>query len=326
MNQSIRRICLTATAACGLLLAPASAQTTATTDPVGAVSISIPAGNTPVGIPLVKSPVFEGTTSAVSEGGGTTTFSFSGVPFEGSSFSSGIYPSHMVQIISDGTAKGLVLDIQSNTNSSVVVAGDMKSAFNLGDSVDVSIRPFLTLNDVFSSAEGLTAFVDTVKLFNDDGSTSSFIWDGQTFRDSSFGDVGTFPIHPGRGLIFFGNSQVDLTVVGAVPLNETLAPIYAGVAVNFVSFLNPSGTVAGGEPLTLGSSGIGENLTAFAGAVKFFSTDGDLVSNSSDTYLWDGSVFRDGQFGDASDVIIPIDSAVVISNPTEVNITLPSSL
>ena len=136
MNQPIRRICLTATAACGLLLSPASAQTTATTDPVGAMTVTLqPGADNLIGFPLKKPALSRLTVSSVSE----LSPDVWEVGFSGLTVTSGQFDQSYFIRLKDGLLDGYYFTILSNTSQTVTVDGlgvDL-SALSVGDSFDV---------------------------------------------------------------------------------------------------------------------------------------------------------------------------------------------
>ncbi len=330
--MKIKPTLLSILGATAFAFSPASAQSVAT-DPVGVVTIELAKGNNAVAIPFVTAPLFAGETTDISDVDGKTVFEFATPSFTSGEFGprddAPDYSAFYILVTSENSAGGLIFDVEANTESSVSVDGEFASSFGLSDTERVKIFEHYTVGKIFSNAEGMTAFVDSLKVFSDDGTSTTFLWDGTEFVDNSFQSVANFPIYPAQGFVFFGDGAVSLTVDGAVNVERVKIPVYSGSAVNFVGLLNPVGSfVQSGvaTPVTLGSSGIGEGLEPFVGSVKFFSADGDLRSGPEQTFLWDGAVFRDGSFADASDVAISANSAFVISNSTAVYVDSPATI
>jgi uncharacterized protein (TIGR02597 family) len=304
-------------------ISTASAQVT--TDPVGYVTITAPAGNTTLSAPLVKSDIFVGSTTATADGVGDSVLTFSGTPFVASAYDTATYPTHYVIITTAGSNDGFVVDIASNTTSTVTLADEVVAALGLGAVESIRIREHTTILDLFDGATGMTAFADAVNFYNDDGSSDSYLWSGTGWVDGGFASVDDRPVYPGQGVVYYAAAGASILVSGAVSTSAIQVPVYSGAAVNFVGTVTPSDEVAVGGAVTLGNLGFGSQLTAFAGSVRLFSTDGNLSSPASSTYLWDGTVFRDGAFADASNVVIPTNTAIVVSNPTPVNLTMPAA-
>ena len=140
MNQSIRRICLTATAtaaaACGLLLAPASAQTTATTDPVGAMTFDVPdQTDFRFSVPLRQAASFEGVVDSLA----------------GSSVDVGENVGDLVSsphylLVSSGSAEGLWSSVTGVSGSSIQLDEEIPG-LAAGDGIEV--RQFWTFGTLF---------------------------------------------------------------------------------------------------------------------------------------------------------------------------------
>lgn len=296
------------------------------TDPVGFVTIDLPAGNSTLAMPLVTANAFAGETTGIAEGGGETVFTFSGGLSAGAYDEGTSYPTHYLMITTAGANQGVVLDVISNTATTVTVASEVVTSLGLSSTETVVVRSHTTVGDIFTGATGLTGFVDSLSFFNDDGSQDTYLWSGTNFVDGGFASQDARPVYPGQGLIFFCGAPVSIVNTGSVSTTPVQIPVYSGSAVNFVGTVTPSDNLSDGTtPVTLGSLGFGSQLTGFVGSVKFFSADGALTSASSDTYLWDGSVFRDEFFGDASSVVVPDGAAIVVSNDTPVYISMPEA-
>ena len=309
-----------------VLLASSGFAQTVATDPVGYVTVTVPAGNSTLSAPLVSSDVFAGDTIATADGASASVFTFAGTPLAGLDFSAGAtYATHYLVITTDGANDGFVLDVESNDDSSITVSDEVVAALGLGAVESVRVREHVNILDLFENSTGMTAFADAVNFYNEDGSSDSYLWSGTGWVDGNFASVDARPVYPGQGVIYYSAVGASIVVTGSVSTSDVQIPVYSGSAVNFVGTVTPSTAVVGGGDVTLGNLDFGSELTAFAGSVKLFSSDGSLSSPPESTYLWDGSVFRDGAFADASDVVIPTNCAIVVSNPTPVNITMPAA-
>ena len=270
MNQSIRRICLTATAACGLLLSSASAQTTATTDPVGAMTLTIPAGSVMVGSVFVNQPLYEGYASSFSESGETTTVGFENTPFTGIDLSSGEFPNYYLEVTSPSDVEGYSFDIASNTDSSITVYGLLSSDFSVSNNDSLVVREHVSLGQIFDdSGDDLVAGSDSVRFFQSDGSSVTFTYAGNGIWTSNFvSDQSDYPVYPGGGFITsFGNS-VSTIVSGNVKMNATQVPLYSN-AINLVSLGSPLNS-------TLGDSDLAQYLQLGSDSIRVMEKDGSF--------------------------------------------------
>ena len=146
MNQSIRRICLTATAACGLLFSPASAQTTATTDPVGAMTFEVDAkSDLHFGVSLQRPSLFSG--KVLSVNGNTLVLDGS---FTQGEFT--VEPSYLR--VTSGSAEGHWFSVVSNDGTSVQVGEDL-SSYGISSDDEVQIKRFWTVGTLFPEGGGI---------------------------------------------------------------------------------------------------------------------------------------------------------------------------
>lgn len=123
----------------------ASAQTTATTDPVGFVSYTVNANSDQrLGLPMQQASVFQGTSSNVS---GTTVSAGGITALSGQNF----------LVVTSGTANGKWEQITSSATGSVTLSSSI-SGFTTGDSFE--IKPFWTLGTLFPGGSGVPASAD----------------------------------------------------------------------------------------------------------------------------------------------------------------------
>ena len=306
-------------------LAATSAFAT-TSDVVGYVTIDLPAGNSTLSVPMLHEVSASAPTTAVEDSGGNTILTFSEGSFIAGAYDAVGGSSTHYAVISDGSNEGLVLDIASNTSSTVTLTDAVAVAFSLTQNENIIIREHIKISDLIASATGLTPFVDALSFFNDDLSTDTYLWTGSNFVDNNFTSADSRPIYPGQGIVFFCQAPVSLVVTGGVSTHDIKVPVYAGGSVNFIGTSTPSSKIAdGSEDVTLGSLGLGTQLTPFVGSVKLFATDGSLTSAPEQTYLWTGTNFVDGNFTNADDVAIEEYSAIVVSNNTDIYINIPEA-
>ena len=140
MNRSIRHTFLAATTACGLWLAPATAQTTATTDPVGAMTVTVNASSdTYFGVPVHNDLLIESQISGAA--GNTVTADLvlsSGELTETPSF----------LLFTSGGLKGQWFSVTANNSDTITLDTGMDFGNSVvGDSFEV--RAFWTLGALF---------------------------------------------------------------------------------------------------------------------------------------------------------------------------------
>ena len=264
----------------GVALLPslASAQSSATTNPVGYRTDTIPAGNTPYAPSFVHEDAYAGQMSALVESAGNTTVTILNGAMTADAFNEGAtFPAYYLEITEPGSDQGYVFDVISNTADEVVVAGLLSSGFFLSGDETIAIRKHLTLGDIFDGAKGLSP-ADSIKLFNDDGATSQFFWDGAQWTADFVNDDSVLPIYPGTGFMATFSSSVTITITGTVKTTDTKVPLYAGV-INFISALAPSDTTVDGLNATA-SLDLSESI-------KVFSQDGSLAVSAE--YFYDGA-------------------------------------
>jgi hypothetical protein len=131
----------------------------------------------------------------------------------------------------------------------------------------------------------LSAGLDTLTVFNADGTSSVLLWVG---TDSATGWVDPVTeaavdavIYPGQGFVLTTVGSGSYRFQGTVETTPTVVPIFPG-AVNLVTLGSPgTGTRA------LQTSGLGANMTSGLDTVEFWSQDGSL--SSTEVYLWAGT-------------------------------------
>jgi len=252
------------------------AQTTSYSDVVGYNKLSFPAGNSAHTATFVKANVFQGAASSRTG----TTLTVSSASF-GSLAPAGGLPTHYVKITS-GAMQGYVFDILSNTATSVTVDGSLSTAEATPSFV---IRPHVKASDLFVGNTSLAPGSDTLTLFNENGTSTVFLWVGS---DSSTGWIDPITeaiadgvVYPGQGFILTTVGSGNFTFQGSVESTPTVSPLFPG-AVNLVSLANPSSASK-----ALQAIGLGSNMAPGSDTVEFFSTNGSL--SSTGVYLWAGT-------------------------------------
>jgi uncharacterized protein (TIGR02597 family) len=125
------------------------AQTTATTDPVGFMTIDLPVGSdTVVAAPLTKPPVFQGAVSSLNSFTITST---------GADFGDLTSLPHYVQAI-DGTQAGMIFDIASNTTDTITLVNNGVTPSGLTANTQFKVVPYWTLSQLFPSSDQGVSF------------------------------------------------------------------------------------------------------------------------------------------------------------------------
>jgi hypothetical protein len=210
----------------------------------------------------------------------------------------GTLNSHYVEILS-GTQTGLILDIVSNTATTITVDGNLGPAgFNLAGNETYCVRKHATLSSVFAGGAGIAPVDDTVEVFDDNGGSTLAAWDGTNWVDAVDFVTPVNPIiYPLQGFkisslmggqLTFGGNEVSYVKTG-----PTKVPVYSGV-VNLVGVMNPLvSTGAGANPADqamLSQLGFG-SLAPVDDIITRFTTTGNFVEN---IYVHDGTNVVDG--------------------------------
>jgi len=310
--------------AIGLLLlsgVPSFAQTVST-PVVGFYKVAIPAGSSFQGVNLVNPNLFSGTVVAVSG----NVVSFNNASFTSSGFNStdGVpegeptgLPQYYIEVQS-GAHAGVVYDIISNATGSLTLLTNPPADI-IG--ATIVVRKHVTLGQVAQQTPGLRGNVDSLTIYNPDGSQTDVLWDGSNWVDLNafvYGDL--YPIYPGQGFVLNVANSATQTVSGLVKTTPTVVPLYQG-AVNVVTTMNP--TV--GAETTLGSANFGEFLTANLDTLSTFNTVAGQLTVSNDALIWDGALWADlNTFEDASGRNIDYTKPVIISVGSDTICKLPA--
>lgn len=277
-----------------------------TTDVVGYVSTVLPGGVGSIFAPsFVNADSVAGTIESVISSPTDSTFTISGLT--ANQYNTGsTFPTHYLEILNDTNSsdgldtEGVILDIVSNTTSSVVVAADTSSLGIQGDE-QFAIRKHLTLGDIFEGSTGLVAFGTPITIYNGlfAGSIETYLPDGSGgFVEDDFVTSATDAVvYPGTGIVVINSADVTILVTGTVKETPTQVSLYAN-QVNIVSALKPLSTfdltsdgsldsafVAFSDPITQYTSGTlspdNTVLTDGSGGVleQDFVTPGTLVLN-----------------------------------------------
>lgn len=260
--------------ACALFLASVAFCQTVSTPVVGFEKKNFAAGTTGLGVGFVKPAVFSGTSTSIT----ATSISVSGASF--SSFApTGGLPNYYVEITS-GSLVGLNADILSNTGTTLTINGDLTSI--LGTTPQIAIRPHVKVSGLFNGNTYLTDYIDTVTVYNSDGTSTSLLRDSTAgtgwVRNDTF-EASDLVVYPGQAVLLSVSQNGNVTTSGQVKTTPTLVPLYAG-SLNYVTLGNPSSSQS------IQNVSLGANMTDYIDTVTKLSTDGNC--DQAGVYLWGG--------------------------------------
>ncbi len=298
------------------------------TDPVGFVSITVPANSdATIALPLNRAPEFKGTIASIS----ASTLTVTGTPgwvanqfvFNGpNDVGTDQLKTYAVQI-SSGSLEGLIAKITANSATTVTVqleSGDSLSAA-VGASID--IMPYWTPSTVFSSASvpvgtqllGFQSPTAGINLGNSEQYTCSA--PGTWEDDINFGEDGTHAaLKFGAGFIVRNATatQLTLSIVGGVPMSthririSTLANNTAqDVAFGFMSPV-PEKLSTIGDPSVLPAQrtanflqfpvSIGDQILGFDNSMT------GINKGNSIQFTWNGTEWEDDiNFGEVANYL-----------------------
>lgn len=286
---------------------------------VGYYKFTVPKGQSLWVSGLVTKKEFQTRASSLSPG-----TSFSTIHFDTSL--TGTFDLHYVEIL-EGPWAGLVLDIESHTDHSVTVRGNIgSSGFNLPSDVAFAIRKHATLGELFKEA-GLSPFEDQIILADDQGVMQTFYltfegnivhyYDPQTNRNNEI-------VYPAQGFILITTNERQLTFgkgeVNQVKDTPTKIAIYGNNRLNLVGLVNPvvaASPLGGGllpaehTPLAAPEFGlVSSGLDIFTDLiVPYADTSGIL--NGQAVFYYDGSTIVNSQALPAS-TEIPHGTAIIL--------------
>jgi hypothetical protein len=250
MNVFVRSLPLLLLSFAGLMSVQESSAQSVATSPVGYNMFTLPSGYSLRVNTFVLPTAFQGNAASITNAANSviTVSSSSGTLTSGSYNETGSEPSYYVEILSTGTAQGLIADVISNTATTVTVDTNLVS-FAVSGTTSFCIRPHTTLSSMFPVAtSGLTAGQDTVSLFLAN-SVSPTLFDytgsGTGWINATAGGTpaGSQIVYPGQGFLIYVQNAKSVPVTGCVKSGQTQVPLYAG-AINLVGTFNPvlSGT------------------------------------------------------------------------------------
>jgi hypothetical protein len=275
--------------ALGSLLTSPRAQAQSQADIIGFYRFQAPAGVSLWTCALTTKKQFQGIPTGVTPGFTST------ITRTGAGWAPNAFLLHYVEIV-DGPWAGLVLDIVSNTATTLTVQGDIgQTGFNLGATFTFAIRKHATLGTIFHRGAGLNAFDDSITLLYDNGSRKKFYYDdtapghivGEDFTTIQDTEI----VYPGQGMLLNCSGVRSLTFgegeVRYIKDTPTKIPLYAG-KVNFVGLMNPVvapdplGTISAGERSSLGSVALGlvnSNLSEYDDLISLYGRKDGIFSS-----------------------------------------------
>jgi uncharacterized protein (TIGR02597 family) len=303
---------------------PALAQTTATTDPVGFITLDIAgaaaAGSTAIslkGLGLTRPVEYQGS----AETAGTNTLVDNEAVWTDNQFN-GANGAYYVEIAS-GPGAGTTYDISATTAATKTITLAQNLASGVTNGVTFKVRKQWTLGAVFGATNeaGLTsgndaATSDQVQIWNGTGFSSYYFRAGAGWRSSTDANtdaVGAL-IYPDDGLVVrrISAGAKNVILMGSVKMGQSSFPVQTGM--NFLSNVYAA-------PVTLQGSGL----------VASGLTGGPDPANADQVLLWDGTGYKGFYYqelppaqggtgwrssgdsvADAGSTPIPVGAAVVI--------------
>lgn len=204
------------------------------TDPVGFVSVTVPANSDAIlAVPLNRTSEFKGTISSISGNtitvNGTPTWVASQFVFNGPN-DAGIdqLKTYAVQIAS-GVKEGLTAKVTANTTNSItldVPVGESLTGILSGASGDsIDIMPYWTPSSLIPaesvSTNSQILFLKSAQAGVNLSSSAALIFDAGVWNDDNFENADHLPLDFGNAFIYRnGTAATTISMVGAVPMNK----------------------------------------------------------------------------------------------------------
>ena len=257
ITQGLKKFALTTTIA--LLAVPAFAQTTATTVPVGFITVSIQAANPPsvpeqsaaFAVPLYNSADFQGAVASVT----ATTINFSGTPLTAGQFDqpAAVATPRAVRVktAANPASVGLLFLVSLNTANQVTVTNAPNLTAILAANDTVEIVRVNTFGSVFGTTTPILypnsnlTLADNVYILSKNLGADlwqNYYHNGTNWRRSGSGaNQNNAIIYPDEGvfIIHRGTSAVSLTVMGTVPSTAEQTDLF-GAGSTFLANRFPS--------------------------------------------------------------------------------------
>ena len=274
-----------------------------TTDPVGFVSVSVPAASdAALGAPLGRANEYQGVIQSVSGTTGSVTITVGGTPGWVASqfvYASGTQPKTYYARIDTGAREGLIAAITANDATSITVTvptgddlvGVLTNAANTtGD--NISIAPYWTLGTLISGVPAGTQVltyptnVAGVNL----AASATYVYTGTNWQQGAT-LMNDLILPPGQGFTLRNNSAATITVsiTGSVPMATSrfvVRTIAASTKQDQRVFFNSP------VPETIGNTGLGT-----APGDQLLIIDNSIAGKnkaSSTTLTWTGTKWLNG--------------------------------
>lgn len=296
------------------------------TDPVGFVSVSVPANSDAVlAVPMNRTSEFKGLTSALSGTTGTVTVTVAGSP----GWTAGQFAplatankTYALQLAS-GAKEGLTLPITNNAANTVTVtvSADDDLAGVLANGEQIDIVPYWTPASLITSTVpngSQILLLQSTSAGVNLSSSGSYGYDsGAWVNENTFDSADHSPLAFGQGFIFRNSgTAVTLSMVGSVPMSKhrfIIKTLGAGDQDVAIGFSSPIPTPVGSlglsfteddQLLVFNNSAAGQNKSA--SETLFYTTADGWVDGSfspvGTTYMLQpgqGYIFRKKGTGSA---------------------------
>lgn len=252
------------------------------TDPVGYSKLDIPVGGRLIAPVFIKPAVFTGSATissgVLSISGGLTANALNQTSFNDRPN----FPKYYAKITSSGSNEGLVLDVVSNTPSTITVSG----APGLSGTVSIEVVAHYTLLDFANESSGLLPYIDAVTFYDSGNAKRTYYYTGSGFvADDYATPADQVVVYPASGFILNAGATSSVTMTGRVNQTKTLVPVYAGESI--VAPIDPSGITK------IASSNLGSAMAPYIDAASAVLLDGSLATT---TYYTDGVGMLDDSY------------------------------
>lgn len=282
--------------------ASCAAAQSVTTTPVGVVRHTLQAGSNLVSAPLLPAIVHQAVPSSLT----ATTFVFPASSFTSGAFNAANgHPTHYIEVVS-GDEAGLAFDIASNTTDTITISGST-TGLGLTGTETITIRPHVTLGTLFADSSVLSAFEDIITRYPVSGVSEAYGWNGTNWRKlGSSGSSNHVTIVPGEGFVFYTESPKAVSFVGAVKTSPTKFFLAPNNRPNLIGTTHP----AAGR--TFSQIGLADALTPYNDVITSYATNNKILQ-STGSYVYTGTGFRQLGVGSADNFIVPVAEAIVIN-------------
>jgi len=320
-------------AALAIAVPTVSAQETATTDPVGFVTVGVTAGtgvgkrSTLLSLPLLEVPSsFNGQVAGIITAVGSNTISNSSAGWVSGDLAKPAEP--YLVLITSGQAAGRMFLVSGNTSSTLTVSSadstQLPNLANLGITTGTDTYRIFAC-DTLSSFFGTPAtsgFLGGTSAQNSDtlvivsnGSASTYYFNTSLGRWTRTGlgspDASNTPLLPYYGIQYqrLGNTELKFVITGAVPTSQRRVEV-KNSGITLLAQYWPANS-------TLAQLGL-QNLAGWTSGQNAASSDTVtlLANGSATTYFYNGTNWiRPGLGGGtiSNDVSIPVGASIQIS-------------